>query len=77
MSYRAKIIPTLLTLLSLGACVPGPQGGQRLNLAPLVFYSHDPQDEVTRLELLGPLFSREQTPAVTTTVTPLFCWQSW
>jgi len=77
MFYRAKIIPTLLTLLSLGACVPGPQGGQRLNLAPLVFYSHDPQDEVTRLELLGPLFSREQTAAVTTTVTPLFCWQSW
>ncbi|OPX20751.1 MAG: hypothetical protein BZ151_02450 [Desulfobacca sp. 4484_104] len=76
MSYCAHLI-LFLVILNLWACVPGPQGGQRLNLTPLVFYSHDAQEQTTRWELLGPLFSREQTTNTTiTTLAPLFYWQT-
>jgi hypothetical protein len=64
----------LLLTLNLLACTAGPQPGrQRLNLSPLLYYSSNPEGEVTRLEILGPLFSREVAgPNAITTLAPLF-----
>lgn len=65
-----------MVLLALLGCVSGPQGGRRLNLMPLLFYSSNPSQDTARLELLGPLFSRERVGTDTiTTLAPLLCWR--
>jgi hypothetical protein len=69
-----KKILLLALALNLLTCASGPQPGrQRLNLSPLFYYSSSPQDKVTRIEILGPLFSREVAGDNSlTTLAPLF-----
>jgi hypothetical protein len=62
-------------LLNVLACTSGLHGGRRLNLSPLFFYDNNPQEDITRLELLGPLFSRERAAEQSLTViAPFFYW---
>jgi hypothetical protein len=75
-SSRRRLLVVLLGLLAgllLTGCTTTSQGERRLNLSPFLFYSEDPQADRSRLEILGPLFSRERAGAVSLyTVAPLF-----
>ena len=60
---RRRLLVVLLGLLAgllLTGCTTTSQGERRLNLSPFLFYSEDPQADRSRLEILGPLFSRER-----------------
>jgi hypothetical protein len=74
MHWRLLIILiSLLTGLCLAGCTTTSQGERRLNLSPFLFYSEDPEADRSRLEILGPLFSRERAGATSLyTVAPLF-----
>lgn len=62
-------------LLNVLGCTSGLHGGQRLNLSPLLFYDNNPQEDITRLELFGPLFYREVARDKSlTVVAPFFYW---
>lgn len=60
-------------LLLLGGCVATPQGGERLNLWPLLCYQADPGTETLEVEILGPLLSwHRRGPSRSFTLAPLF-----
>ncbi|AEB08751.1 hypothetical protein [Desulfobacca acetoxidans] len=72
--YGQKIILLAAVVgVLLAGCTGTPQGGRRLNLSPLLFYSEEPAVGRSRMELLGPIYSRQRDGGSTlTTVAPLF-----
>jgi hypothetical protein len=80
MMIRRRLQFVLIGLLAgmlLAGCTTTSQGGRRLNLSPLFFYSEEPEADRSRLEILGPLFSRDQAGSTFLyTVAPLFYYLS-
>jgi hypothetical protein len=71
------LIIVLLAGLLLGGCTTTSRGERRLNLSPVFFYSDNPETDQSRLEILGPLFSRDQAGSTFLyTFAPLFYYLS-
>lgn len=70
---RCLLFLCLLLGLILAGCTTTSRGERRLNLSPLFFYSEDPAADRSRIEVLGPLVSRERAGDMSLfTVAPLF-----
>ncbi|MBM4289328.1 MAG: hypothetical protein FJ135_14505 [Deltaproteobacteria bacterium] len=70
---RQLCLIMLMVGMMLAGCTTTSQGERRLNLSPLFFYSEAPGADRGRVEILGPVFSREWFgPTTLTTVAPLF-----
>lgn len=69
----ACLLLGLLTGVLLTGCTTTSRGERRLNLSPLLFYSDNAAADQSQLEILGPLFSREQAGDTSLiTVAPFF-----